>query len=389
MSSTSNSNLIYNTSNYFISSASNPTIYPQIGSQNTFTSPHLAYAQQRRPLTSRAKLTTTLWEDEGTICYQVDANGYCVARRQDNDMINGTKLLNVAGMSRGKRDGILKNEKGRVVIKVGAMHLKGVWITFDRAKLLAAQYRIQDLLYPLFVDDPTMFLYSSLHNPINRFDNYRQHYLPPSNWDRLQPPSTETVYNRNTEFNTSSMVSTSSDNNNNNNNLFLTQLDYNNKTGASKLPLVSGDFTSYTNPAYYSKQPKQGQPQQSENNKLYEELMASTIKQDFNALSPNYSKTSTETGKPLTYLSAFHSPYSRPNAEYDSSSSTALITPSFGSSRRQSIAKSNQKPMVVRHHPYMTVNKNMQHFQQLNYKEEEYEKKGEAIPTEFNNKHPW
>ena len=186
-------------------------------------------------------------------------------------------------------------------------------ITFDRAKLLAAQYRIQDLLYPLFVDDPTMFLYSSLHNPINRFDNYRQHYLPPSNWDRLQPPSTETgkiqtypyvliflihliVYNRNTEFNTSSMVSTSSDNNNNNNNLFLTQMDYNNKTGASKLPLVSGDFTSYTNPAYYSKQPKQGQPQQSENNKLYEELMASTIKQDFNALSPNYSKTSTETG---------------------------------------------------------------------------------------------
>jgi hypothetical protein len=42
-------------------------------------------------------------------------------------MINGTKLLNVAGMSRGKRDGILKNEKGRVVVKVGAMHLKGVW----------------------------------------------------------------------------------------------------------------------------------------------------------------------------------------------------------------------------------------------------------------------
>jgi protein SOK2 len=42
-------------------------------------------------------------------------------------MINGTKLLNVVGMSRGKRDGILKNEKGRVVVKVGAMHLKGVW----------------------------------------------------------------------------------------------------------------------------------------------------------------------------------------------------------------------------------------------------------------------
>lgn len=42
-------------------------------------------------------------------------------------MINGTKLLNVTGMSRGKRDGILKNEKVRVVVKVGPMHLKGVW----------------------------------------------------------------------------------------------------------------------------------------------------------------------------------------------------------------------------------------------------------------------
>jgi hypothetical protein len=102
----------------------------------------------------KPKLTTTVWEDEGTVCYQVDAKSVCVARRQgnkqkkksirtpkcfnsplfflfyiyiDNDMINGTKLLNVVGMSRGKRDGILKNEKGRIVVKVGAMHLKGVW----------------------------------------------------------------------------------------------------------------------------------------------------------------------------------------------------------------------------------------------------------------------
>ncbi|KAI9301682.1 transcription regulator HTH, apses-type DNA-binding domain-containing protein, partial [Cunninghamella echinulata] len=75
----------------------------------------------------RPKITTSFWEDEGTVCFQVDARGICVARRKDNDMINGTKLLNVTGMSRGKRDGILKNEKGRVVVKVGAMHLKGVW----------------------------------------------------------------------------------------------------------------------------------------------------------------------------------------------------------------------------------------------------------------------
>ncbi|CAG8576718.1 3640_t:CDS:2 [Paraglomus occultum] len=108
----------------------------------------------------RPKLTTTIWEDEGTLCYQVDARGICVARRQDNNMINGTKLLNVVGMSRGKRDGILKNEKGRVVVKVGAMHLKGVWITFGRAKTLAQQFKIHELLYPLFVEDPGVFLHN-------------------------------------------------------------------------------------------------------------------------------------------------------------------------------------------------------------------------------------
>ena len=45
----------------------------------------------------------------------------------DNHTINGTKLLNVTGMTRGRRDGILKSEKVRHVVKVGPMHLKGVW----------------------------------------------------------------------------------------------------------------------------------------------------------------------------------------------------------------------------------------------------------------------
>ncbi|KAI7887973.1 transcription regulator HTH, apses-type DNA-binding domain-containing protein, partial [Mucor mucedo] len=109
--------------------------------------------------TQRLRITTSLWDDEGTVCYQVDVRGICVARRQDNDMVNGTKLLNVTGMSRGKRDGILKNEKGRVVVKVGAMHLKGVWVTFARAKALAIQFNIADHLHPLFVDDPAMYFY--------------------------------------------------------------------------------------------------------------------------------------------------------------------------------------------------------------------------------------
>lgn len=82
---------------------------------------------QLAPPGMKLRVTATLWEDESSLCFQVEARGNCVARREDNDMINGTKLLNVAGMSRGRRDGILKSEKTRHVVKIGPMHLKGVW----------------------------------------------------------------------------------------------------------------------------------------------------------------------------------------------------------------------------------------------------------------------
>lgn len=74
-------------------------------------------------------------------------------------MINGTKLLNVAGMTRGRRDGILKSEKLRHVVKIGPMHLKGVWIPFERALEFANKEKITDLLYPLFVHNIGGLLY--------------------------------------------------------------------------------------------------------------------------------------------------------------------------------------------------------------------------------------
>lgn len=136
--------------------------YGSGASGNQVMSPSYTSAPQystQLPLAGRHRVTTTLWEDEGTLCFQVDARGVCVARRHDNNMINGTKLLNVCGMSRGKRDGILKNEKERIVVKVGAMHLKGVWITFQRGKQLAEQNGILDVLYPLFETNIQSFLY--------------------------------------------------------------------------------------------------------------------------------------------------------------------------------------------------------------------------------------
>lgn len=108
------------------------------------------------------RIITTIWEDENTLCYQVEANGVSVVRRADNDMINGTKLLNVTKMTRGKRDGILRSEKYRKVVKIGSMHLKGVWIPFERALFIAKREKIVDLLYPLFVRDITSVLKNSL-----------------------------------------------------------------------------------------------------------------------------------------------------------------------------------------------------------------------------------
>lgn len=45
----------------------------------------------------------------------------------DNNEINCTKLLNVTEMTRGRRDGVLKNEKLRNIVKRGSVQLKGVW----------------------------------------------------------------------------------------------------------------------------------------------------------------------------------------------------------------------------------------------------------------------
>jgi protein SOK2 len=121
--------------------------------QDTLNTSATSSVGQYQPPGIRPRVTTTMWEDEKTLCYQVDANNVSVVRRADNNMINGTKLLNVAQMTRGRRDGILKSEKVRHVVKIGSMHLKGVWIPFERALAMAQREGIVDLLYPLFVRD--------------------------------------------------------------------------------------------------------------------------------------------------------------------------------------------------------------------------------------------
>ena len=68
-------------------------------------------------------------------------------------MINGTKLLNVTSLTRGRRDRILRIEQVKHIVRAGPMDLIGVWITFERALELANSNNITEILYPLFVPD--------------------------------------------------------------------------------------------------------------------------------------------------------------------------------------------------------------------------------------------
>ncbi|KAL5322468.1 hypothetical protein ACEPPN_010441 [Leptodophora sp. 'Broadleaf-Isolate-01'] len=163
-------------------------VSPQDNGDYAAQSMNMDTTGQIAPIGVKPRVTATLWEDEGTLCFQVDVKGTCVARREDNHMVNGTKLLNVAGMTRGRRDGILKSEKQKHVVKIGPMHLKGVWyvfpppsrfppsqlpvliltppprIPFERALEFANKEKITEMLYPLFVHNIGALLY----HPINR-----------------------------------------------------------------------------------------------------------------------------------------------------------------------------------------------------------------------------
>ncbi len=121
---------------------------------NTSENPNTNESVTRQIQPSISKLTTHFWEDEKTICYQIELNSVIIARREDNNFINGTKLLNVVpDMTRGRRDGILKVEKQRHVIRFGPMVFKGVWIPLERALRLANRENVVDQLYPLFANN--------------------------------------------------------------------------------------------------------------------------------------------------------------------------------------------------------------------------------------------
>jgi hypothetical protein len=92
--------------------------------------------------------------------HQAVPNVISLIHRADNHFINGTTLLSVAGTTPDRRDDILKGEKVHHIVKNGPMHLKGVWVPFERALDFANKEKITSQLFPLFFHKIGSLLYN-------------------------------------------------------------------------------------------------------------------------------------------------------------------------------------------------------------------------------------
>ncbi|RKP33539.1 transcription regulator HTH, apses-type DNA-binding domain-containing protein, partial [Dimargaris cristalligena] len=97
------------------------------------------------------------WTDESIDSYVVSARGHHIARCMSSAMVNGTKLLNCAGLSRGRRDYLLRKEPLRRVLKKTCKTSRGVWIPYQRAVDLAHTYNVYHSTLPLLVEDPERY----------------------------------------------------------------------------------------------------------------------------------------------------------------------------------------------------------------------------------------
>lgn len=58
------------------------TTSPSYASSPPYIQPHtIDTTGQVAPPGAKPRVTATLWEDEGSLCFQVEAKGVCVARR--------------------------------------------------------------------------------------------------------------------------------------------------------------------------------------------------------------------------------------------------------------------------------------------------------------------
>lgn len=100
-----------------------------------------------------ALISKVYWMEQDTYCYQFELGPHRICRREDTHFINASKLIRLAPMTRGRRDGILRSEKVRYITRKGQTDFKGVWVPFERAKYLAVLANIFSHVQALFSYD--------------------------------------------------------------------------------------------------------------------------------------------------------------------------------------------------------------------------------------------
>ena len=104
------------------------------------------------PGAAHSQVLLTPWNQEGTSLYSVTSLDITTYRREDNDMIHGTSLLEAAGVTPVMRDSLLRCQRNRSVVNDGPPQFQGVWITLEGALALANIYGITERMYPLFTE---------------------------------------------------------------------------------------------------------------------------------------------------------------------------------------------------------------------------------------------
>lgn len=99
------------------------------------------------------KVFAKYWSTDGVFYYCMEINNISVCRRSIDSFVNGTKLLNAANLTRGRRDGLLKKVTNKFVVRNGIAPLRGVWIPLHVAQDFAGLEDIEDICYPLLEEN--------------------------------------------------------------------------------------------------------------------------------------------------------------------------------------------------------------------------------------------
>eukprot|EP00842_Homolaphlyctis_polyrhiza_P004694 jgi/Hompol1/5225/HPOL_004242-RA len=84
--------------------------------------------------------------------YELAIGDTSIMRRKHDGWINATHILKVAGIEKGRRTKILEKEIHHEVhekVQGGYGKYQGTWIPLERAKEIALQYEVEDILAPI------------------------------------------------------------------------------------------------------------------------------------------------------------------------------------------------------------------------------------------------